>query len=179
MKDLRAVAKDFEEQLKKIKVALFDCDGILTDGTLYYQGSEVGFNRFFNARDGYGLKMLMEAGLKVGIISGGNSLGLNKRVENLRIEHSYLGNEDKRSAYLDIQEKTEAKDSEILYMGDEFFDLPLIRKAGFGVTVPQASYEIQEQADYVTMLPGGAGAVREVVDLIRYARGFVPEVADF
>lgn len=179
MSDLREVAEKYKEQLSQIKIALFDCDGILTDGSLFYQGSEVGFNRFFNARDGYGLKLLMQAGLRVGVISGGDSLGLNKRIENLGLDFSYLGSEDKRHAYLEIKEKTEAKDSEILYMGDEFFDMPLIQKAGFGVSVPEASYEVKECADYVTSRAGGHGAAREVVDLIRYAIGFTPKIADF
>ncbi len=179
MSNLREVAEKYKDQLNNIKVALFDCDGILTDGTLFYQGEEMGFNRFFNARDGYGLKILMEAGIKVGIISGGDSLGLHKRIENLGLDFSYLGSMDKRHAYLEIQEKTEVSDSEILYMGDEFFDMPLIKRAGFGVTVPEASYEVQECSDYVTKAPGGSGAAREVVDMIRYARGFEPKIADF
>lgn len=177
--NLKDAATHFSEKLKKIKVALFDLDGILTDGQLIWVGEEVGWTRKFNAIDGYGMKVLMEAGLKVGVITGGNSKSVIERFEvNLPIDYVYAGNEDKRQAYLDIQSKG-FKDEEILYMGDEFFDLPLLKRAGFSATVPHASIEIQDVVDYVTTRDGGYGAAREVIDMLRFVQGIVPEVPDF
>ena len=153
-------AEQFKNKLQLIKIALFDVDGILTDGRVYYQGEEMGFNRFFHIHDGYGLKLLQSAGIKVGVITGGNSLGVIKRFENLQLDYIYLGNEDKRSAYLDILKKENARDENILYMGDEFFDIPLLKRAGFSATNKQAHFEVQESVDYVTQRAAGMGCVR-------------------
>ncbi len=177
--DLRQESKKYESKLSQIKVALFDVDGILTNGQLYYAGEEVGFNRFFHTHDGYGLKILQEAGLKVGIVSGGDSLGVKRRFELLGVDYMYLGSLDKRAAYNEIKKDAGVEDENILYMGDEFFDLPLLRKAGFSASVPSASHEVQEQVDYVTHRPSGMGAAREVIDMVRYAIGFEPAIKDF
>jgi 3-deoxy-D-manno-octulosonate 8-phosphate phosphatase (KDO 8-P phosphatase) len=177
--DLREISSKYSDKLSKIKVALFDVDGILTNGLISWDGEPVGFNRSTHTQDGYGLKVLMQAGIKVGVISGGNSEGVVKRFrENLNLDYVYLGNEDKREAYLKVLDKGH-KDEEILYMGDEFFDLPLLKRAGFSATVPNASYEIREAVDYVTIRPSGQACVREVIDLIRYAQGIVPNIKDF
>jgi 3-deoxy-D-manno-octulosonate 8-phosphate phosphatase (KDO 8-P phosphatase) len=175
--DLREVAKQFEEKLSKIKVCLFDVDGILTSGQLYWSGQEVGFNRFFDAQDGFGLKTLQRAGLKVGIITGGDSLGVIKRFqENLKLDFVYYGNENKLPAYEEILEKTGASPEEVLYMGDEFFDLPILKRVGFSATAPHASIEIRESVDYVTHREGGHACAREVIDLVRHVQGIIPKV---
>ena len=94
------------------------------------------------------------------------------------MDYSFLGNEDKRQAYQKVLDDGYS-DSEILYIGDEFFDLPLLRRAGFSATVPNSSHEIQEAVDYVTHCSAGEGAVREVIDLLRYVQGIVPDIPDF
>lgn len=172
-------AERFRDKLSQIKVALFDVDGILTDGRIFWSGEEVGFNRFFHAHDGYGLKILQGAGIKVGIITGGNSKGVIERFRLLGIDFLHYGNEDKRKAYLQVKEETQVEDQNILYMGDEFFDLPLLKKAGFSATCPEASYEIQSSVDFVTSRPAGKGCAREVIDMLRHVQGIVPEVEDF
>lgn len=174
--NLREISTQFQEKLVKIKMALFDVDGVLTDGKLHWAGEEVGYNRQFHAQDGYGLKVLKKAGIKVGIITGGNSLGVKKRFTDLGLDFIYMGDEDKRHAWEDVIQKTGLSEEEVLYMGDEFFDLPLLKRAGFSATVPQASIEIREAVDYVSHRPSGEGCVREVIDLVRHAQGIVPEV---
>ncbi|MBI2520565.1 MAG: phenylphosphate carboxylase subunit delta [Bdellovibrio sp.] len=177
--DLRALASKFKSKLTHIKVALFDVDGVLTDGRVFYHGEEVGFNRLFHVRDGYGLKMLREAGIKVGIISGGNSLSIVKRfTENLTVDYFFIGSEDKRGPYLKVLSEG-FTDEQILYMGDEFFDLPLLKRAGFSAAPRTASMEILEEVDYVPHSWPGNGAVREVIDLLRYAQGIVPPIPGF
>ena len=178
--DLRTVAKHFEEKLKKIKICLFDVDGILTNGQIMYDGEEVGFNRFFHALDGYGLKVLQGAGIKVGIVTSGDSLGVIKRFkENLELDFVFYGNEDKRTAWNEVKKSENVSDEQILYMGDEFFDLPLLLAAGFSATVSHASHEIKESVDYITLAPAGMGSAREVIDLVRYAQKIKPEVLNF
>lgn len=176
---LKETAKKFEDKLKKIKIAVFDLDGILTDAHVWWASEEVGFNRNFNIYDGYGMKILMKAGLKVGVITGGNSISVQKRVDQLGLDFCYAGNEDKRTAFMDILKRYNVDSSEILYMGDELFDLPLLKKAGFSATVPNTSDEVKEAVDYVTIRHSGQGCAREVIDLVRYAQGIVPIHEEF
>ena len=176
---LRQTAKKFEEKLKKIKVLVFDLDGILTNAHVWWASEEVGFNRTFNIYDGYGMKVLMSAGLKVGVITGGNSVSVFKRTNQLGLDFCYAGNEDKREAFLDVMKKYNVQADEILYMGDELFDIPLLRKAGFSATVPNTSDEVKEVVDYVTTRVSGEGCAREVIDLVRYAQGITPPLQDF
>lgn len=177
--DYEQLAQKFAAKIKPLKVFLFDVDGILTTGHIFFQGGEVGYNRCFHTHDGYGLKILMRAGFKVGVISGGDSVGVMERFQNnLKLDYVFLGNEDKREAYKKILAEG-YQDHEILYMGDEFFDLPLLKRAGFSATVPNASREVQEEVDYVTTITSGNGCVREVIDLVRQVKGIVPEVPDF
>lgn len=176
---LRETAAKFEAKLKKIKVVCFDLDGILTDAHVWWASEEVGFNRTFNIYDGYGMKVLMKAGLKVGVITGGNSVSVQKRTEQLGVDFCYAGNEDKREAFKDVMKRYNVSADEILYMGDELFDLPLLRKAGFSATVPNTSDEVKDAVDYITMRESGKGCAREVIDLVRYAQGIVPTNEDF
>jgi 3-deoxy-D-manno-octulosonate 8-phosphate phosphatase (KDO 8-P phosphatase) len=175
----KIVAKKFEDKLKKIKVLAFDLDGILTSSHIWWASEEVGFNRSFCIYDGYGMKLLMKAGLKVGVITGGNSVSVKKRVDQLGLDFCYAGNEDKRAAFLDLLERYDVKPEEILYMGDELFDIPLLKKAGFAATVPNACDEVKEMVDYVTIKQSGMGCAREVIDLVRYAQDIHPVAEDF
>jgi 3-deoxy-D-manno-octulosonate 8-phosphate phosphatase (KDO 8-P phosphatase) len=177
--NLRDAAKKHEAKLKKIKVLAFDLDGILTDSHVWWASEEVGFNRTFCIYDGYGMKLLMKAGLKVGVITGGNSVSVTRRTEQLGLNFCYAGNEDKRAAFLDLMTKYSVKADEILYMGDELFDLPLLLKAGFSATVPNTTEEVKEKVDYVTIRESGKGCAREVIDLVRYAQGIEPQLEAF
>lgn len=175
--DLRARALEFTEKLSKIKVCAFDVDGILTDGKVWWDGAEVGWNRATHTRDGYGLKVLQRNGFKVGVITGGDSYSVTKRFEeNLGLDFVYKGHEDKMYAFEDLLNQG-YEDDEILYMGDEHFDMPLLQRAGFSATVPEASCEVRDVVDYITSREGGTGAVREVIDLLRLARGIPPELS--
>ncbi len=176
---LKETAKVFEQKLKKIKVVAFDLDGILTDAHVWWASEEVGFNRTFCIYDGYGMKLLMKAGLKVGVITGGNSVSVTKRIDQLGLDFCYAGNEDKRAAFTDLLTKYNVDASEVLYMGDEIFDIPLLKKAGFSATVPNTCEEVIEIVDYVTTRESGRGCAREVIDLVRYAQGIIPSQESF
>ena len=175
----KLIAKKFESKLKKIKVVIFDLDGILTDAHVWWASEEVGFNRTFNIYDGYGMKVLMKAGIRVGVITGGNSVSVQKRVEQLGLNFCYAGNEDKRAAFVDVLKKYNVEADEVLYMGDELFDIPLLKKSGFSATVPNTCEEVLEIVDYVTKRESGKGCAREVIDLVRYAQNIHPENEDF
>lgn len=172
-------AELFSDKLKKIKVCAFDIDGILTNGGITWDGEDVGFNRTCHILDGYGFKILREAGIIVGIISGGDSVGMRKRfIDTLKLDFVFLGNEDKREAYKKVL-ALGYTDEQILYMGDEFIDVPILKRVGFSATVPNASYEIQEVVDYITHREAGNACAREVMDMLRYAQNIQVKLLEF
>lgn len=177
--ELEKTAQKFKEKLSKIKLCAFDLDGILTDGRVFWGNEEVGFNRFFHVYDGYGLKMLKQAGIKVGVITGGDSVSVDKRIEQLGLDFLYKGNEDKRLAIKQVMKEHQVQLEEILYMGDELFDIPILKAVGFSATVPNSHKEVKEVADYVTIKESGKGCAREVIDILRYAIGFEPYIPGF
>lgn len=163
------LAAEIQERLKKIKLLLLDVDGVLTDGRIFWQEGQ-GWTRYFNVKDGYGLKLLVQAGVQVGVISGGDSLDVRKRVEFLKLPYVFLGDEDKLKALQKILDASGLKPDQIAFMGDELFDIPLLEKVGFSATVPHAVAEVKSKVHYITQSEGGWGAVREVSDAIRLAR---------
>ncbi len=153
----------------KIKILLLDVDGVLTDGSLFIDndGNEI---KKFNSKDGFGLRMLMDAGIKVGIITGRKSNSLSSRCKNLGIEILYDGSLDKRSALQDIAKKTNIKLTHMAYMGDDIPDIQVFNLVGLSIAVNDALDIVREKADYITKKPGGRGAVREICDIILKAR---------
>jgi 3-deoxy-D-manno-octulosonate 8-phosphate phosphatase (KDO 8-P phosphatase) len=178
MIDFKKIAQTHANKLKKIKVAAFDLDGILTDGKVQYDGAELGFNRSFNVYDGYGMKLLMKEGLQVGVITGGDSVSVKMRIEQLGLNFCYAGNEDKGAAFLDLLKKYNVQADEVLYMGDELFDIPLLKAAGFSATVPSAGMEVLESVDYITQRRSGEGCAREVIDILRIVQSIHPQMPD-
>jgi 3-deoxy-D-manno-octulosonate 8-phosphate phosphatase (KDO 8-P phosphatase) len=158
-------------RLKKIKMLILDVDGVLTDGRLWVTDAGK-WCRFFNVRDGVGIKLLMEAGYQVGVISGGKSDDVIQRMTFLNIPYFYLEAGDKMPPYLDILQKTGLKEDEIAFCGDEVFDIPILDRVGFATTVPDAVPEVKRAAHYVTKQTGGMGAAREVADLVRLYGAF-------
>ena len=177
--DSHAAAERHRPALARLRLLLLDVDGILTDGRIIWAGDTLGWNRWFHTGDGYGLKLLQRCGLAVGVISGEDSVSVRQRVARLGIDRVYLGAEDKRAAYRAAQDSAGVGDAETAYMGDELFDVPLLQAAGFAATVPAASWDVKAACDYVTVRPGGHGAVREVVDMIRYVQGLDPAIVPF
>ena len=171
MNDLREISKRFENKLKKIKVVLFDVDGILTDGRLFWAGEKVGWSRFFHASDGYGMKLLQRSGFKVGIITGGNSESVFRRFrDDLKLDYIFTNDENKMKAWKKICDEGYLE-PELCFMGDEYFDLPLLKRAGFSATASHSSMEIKKAVDYVAQRPAGNACAREVMDIICYAHG--------
>jgi len=164
---------DIQNRLKKIKILILDIDGIMTDGRFFWLEGH-GWTRFFHVLDGYGLKLLMNNGIQVAVISGGDSKDVRTRVEFLKITHAFFGDEDKVKALLKIKDATKFEFDEMAFMGDELFDIPVMEKVGFSATVPHAVAPVKARSNYVTETPGGWGAVREVADAIRKAQGIGP-----
>lgn len=164
---------DLQGRLKKIKMLILDVDGVLTDGRVFWLEGH-GWTRYFNVKDGYGLKILMAAGIQVAVISGGISEDVKTRMTHLKIDHVYLGDENKLIALDKIVKDTGFALEQLAFMGDELFDIPVIERVGFSATVPHAVDAVKARAHYVTETPGGWGAVREIADAIRKAQGLGP-----
>lgn len=161
---------DIQSRLKKIKILILDVDGVLTDGRVFWLENQ-GWTRYFNIKDGYGLKLLMKLGIQVAIISGGDSKDVRARMEFLKIPYVFLGDEDKLKALDKILKATGLTLDQMAFVGDDLFDIPVIERVGFSATVPHAVDEVKEKAHYITEVHGGWGAVREIADAIRKAQG--------
>ena len=154
----------------KIKLIVFDVDGILTDGSLYLNDDGQEIKAFF-ALDGHGMKMLKRSGVELAVITGRHSQLMRHRVKNLNIEHLYQGVEDKLEAFLELTEQLGLGSEQVAAMGDDVVDLPMMRRIGLSITVPGAWDRVKQYAHYVTQLPGGRGAAREACELIMGAQG--------
>lgn len=163
----------FRSVLKKIRLLILDVDGVMTDGRIFWLEG-YGWTRHFHVKDGYGLKILMKAGIQVAVISGGDSKDVRTRMEFLKINHIFLGDEDKLKALEKIIATTKLTPDQMAFMGDDLFDIPVMEKVGFSATVPHAVDEVKVRAHYITESRGGWGAVREVADAIRRAQKLGP-----
>lgn len=155
---------------KKIKLLILDVDGVLTSGLIFY-GSDGSESKAFHIHDGMGIKLLKKSGIAVAIISSKKSIAVEKRMQDLRVEHVYLGYEDKVPPYEELKEQLQLEDHDIAYMGDDLPDLPLLQRVGLSITVPQAPDIIKQHADIITTKKAGKGAVREISELILSAQG--------
>lgn len=156
---------DLSYQLKNIKCLLTDCDGVLTNGAMYYteNGDEI---KKFSTHDGMGFKLLRENGFITGIITGENVQLVKRRFEKLGLDELYMGVSDKLKVLDEICEKYNLNYDEIAYVGDDINDLPIINKVGFSCSVNNAVDEVKKYADYVTTKNGGDGAIREITELL-------------
>ena len=157
------------EKAREVRLLALDVDGVLTDGRLYFAEDGQEF-KTFDTQDGHGIKMLQQVGIVVAIITGRTTKLVERRARNLGIAHLLQGREDKLVALRELSAVLNIPLDEMAYVGDDWPDLPAIRAAGFGVAVANAHGEVRRHADFVTMLKGGRGAVREVCDLILRAQ---------
>ena len=158
------------ERAKAIRLAIFDVDGVLTDGRLYFMPDGTEF-KSFNTLDGHGIKMLMASGVETAIISGRKSPLVERRAANLGIKHLIQGREDKLTALSELRQIIPVEMHEIAHLGDDLPDLPVMRRVGLGMAVASADAFVREHAHGVTQAVGGAGAAREFCELIMRAQG--------
>lgn len=160
---------DVKQRAARIRLVVFDVDGVLTDGRLYYGagGEEL---KVFHVHDGQGIKRLQKAGVKVAIISGRDSAAVTRRMQDLGIEHVFQGDEDKLPILEKLLKRLDLGPEQVACVGDDLPDLPLLQHAGLGIAVHDAQAVLKAAAHHVTAAPGGLGAAREVCDLILEAR---------
>lgn len=161
------------KRLARIKLVALDVDGVLTDTRIFWL-KEQGWTRMFSVKDGYAILMLQKAGIEVVIISGGKSDDLQARIERLGIQRYSMGNENKLTILDDMLKQNGLSYEQVLYIGDELMDIPVMEKVGFAATAPHAVRAVKNRAHYVTATPAGFGVVREVCDALRLIQGIGP-----
>jgi len=161
--------KENLERAKKVKLLVFDVDGVLTDGSLFYGDNGEEYKAFYS-KDGLGMKLLMQTGVKIGIITARTSQLVKHRMDSLGIEHLYQGRLDKLNAFEDLIQKLGLDYEQTAFVGDDVVDLPVMKKVGFSVTVNDAHPMVVEHAHWQTPLDGGRGAARNVCEFIMQAQ---------
>jgi len=166
---------DVTERAKKIKLLLLDVDGVMTDGRIVYgdYGDEL---KNFNVNDGMGILLIKRAGMKCVIITAKGSRIVKKRAKVLKIDKVYSDFHYKIKALEHICRKFNVREEEICFMGDDIIDIPILKRVGFAVAVPNAVDEVKKIVHYTTEKKGGKGAVREVCDMLLKAQGKWEEV---
>jgi 3-deoxy-D-manno-octulosonate 8-phosphate phosphatase (KDO 8-P phosphatase) len=159
----------FRQRAAAIRLLLCDIDGVLTDGGLYYWGDQ-GFAVRFHVRDGLGLKLAAKAGLVTGIISARPHPEARRRAEELEMQEVHLAVEDKALVLKSILARRQLRSDQVCFIGDDIVDLAAFEQVGLRVAVSDAIEIVRQAADWITTLPGGNGAVRELVDRILSAR---------
>lgn len=152
-------------RLANVKLLALDVDGVLTDGGLYYTDSGEEMKKF-NVKDGLGLKLIMQAGIVVAIITASSANATRHRAKRLGIPHVFVGVDNKLSVLRQLCEDLRFDLSQVAYVGDDINDLPIMGSVGCPLTVADAILANRERAIYVTQLAGGRGAVREICELL-------------
>lgn len=164
------VKVEVKEKAKLVRLLVLDVDGVMTDGRIIYTdgGEEV---KAFDVRDGHGIRLLMKGGVDVAILTGRESKVVLHRANDLGIDAVYQGAKDKLHVFEEILKDRGLGYKDVCYVGDDLIDRPVLKRAGFSISVPDANEELRSCVDYVTTRSAGRGAVREVCELILKAQG--------
>jgi len=174
---MQYAAPDALDRARRIKLMIFDVDGVLTDGNLWFgpSGEEI---KAFHSFDGQGLKMLAESGVHIALLSGRTSPAVTARAAELGIEHVLHGISEKRHAFEALVGRLGFSHAETANMGDDLVDLPVLTRCGFAATVHEAPEEVRKRVHYVSSAPAGAGAAREVCEFIMRAQGTMDRILE-
>lgn len=162
--------QDILEKAAKIKLLIFDVDGVLTDGGLFMDKAGHEYKKF-NSRDGHGMKMLQNSGVDIAIITGRTSEVVNHRMQGLGIRYVYQGQHDKRVAFQQLLDELKLTPDQVAYMGDDVVDLPVMLKVGLAAAVADAHDLVKQHAHWQAPHGGGCGAARDLCELIMEAQG--------
>lgn len=158
------------DKLKQIKAFAFDIDGVLTKGQVLVT-EEGHMLRSVNIKDGYALQHAIKQGYPIAIISGGKSMGMHMRFSGLGLTDIFLGQSHKEEAYAAFLRKYQLQTEEVLYMGDDMPDLPLLRKAGIAACPQDATMDVRAVCAYISAISGGEGCVREIIEKVMKLHG--------
>jgi 3-deoxy-D-manno-octulosonate 8-phosphate phosphatase (KDO 8-P phosphatase) len=174
---MNQVSESVLAKVKQISHLILDVDGVMTDGRIVYDddGREL---KFFDVKDGHGLKLLMRTGIEVILLTGRQSRVVDHRAKDLGIRDVYQGSKNKIQILEQILREKGLAEERLACMGDDLTDIPLVRRCGFSAAPADASEYVKQIVDYVTKKEGGRGAVREVCELILHAQGTWREVVE-
>ena len=162
--------QDIHARARRVRLAIFDVDGVLTDGALVFSGSGEEL-KVFNVLDGHGMKLLQASGVALAVITSRASRAVEERMRNLGIDSLFQGAQEKLPAFNQLIERQGIAAEAAAFIGDDLQDLPVLKRCGFAATVPDAPAALRRHAHYVTRARGGRGAVREFCELIMHAQG--------
>ena len=162
--------KNYKQLLPKIKTFIFDVDGVLTDGKILIH-SDGELLRSFDTKDGYAIKCALLKGFKIAIITGGRNKAVRELFKELGVFDIYLGAHHKLDAYQDLMDNYDLKAEEILYIGDDIPDIPVMEKVGLGCCPSDAVPDVKARADYISHKKGGEGCVRELIEQVLRVQG--------
>jgi len=166
------------ERAKTIRLALFDVDGVFTDGNIHIDSHGKEF-KTFNTQDGHGIRLLQHYGIQVGVITGRSSDALEHRMRDLNVEHVYQGSIDKYSAFQQLLEKLNLTTDQVSFAGDDIVDLQVMSHCGFAIAVANAHHFVKQHAHWETTAHGGHGAVREICELLLESQGLLEEALNY
>lgn len=167
--------QDLTARAQQIRLLILDVDGVLTDGGLFF-GDDGQEYKMFNSRDGHGMRMLQDAGIPIGIITGRESEVVKHRMQNLGVAHVYQGQREKLPAFEALLNEVGLRAEQVAYVGDDVVDLPILTRVGLAIAVQDAHPLVKQHAHWTTPLGGGRGAVRDVCELILQAQGKLEDV---
>ncbi len=170
MLSFRISPEEAAERASRVTLLLLDCDGVMTDGTIFVDGNGEEIKRF-NVVDGHGIVLWRRVGHRVGVLTGRGSRALERRVEELKIEFLIQRSHNKSESFETFLAETGAAPEEIAYMGDDVVDIPVFARAGLAIATPNAVDEAIAASHAVTGRSGGRGAVREAIDFMLKAQG--------
>lgn len=174
---MNEIVSDARNRAARVRLAVLDVDGVLTDGRLTFdeRGGEL---KTFNVRDGLGVKLLMQAGIEVAVISARESRVVENRMRDLGVQHVHLGARDKLAVFEALLRELDMTAASAAYIGDDLVDLPVLACAGLAATVADADPRVIERAHWRSKAGGGAGAVREFCEFILAAQGRLNEIIE-
>ena len=166
------MSASLSEKARQVRLLIVDVDGVLTDGGLHFdnRGEEY---KTFSSLDGHGLRMLLDCGIEVAVITGRRSGIVEHRMNELGVSHLYQGCRDKLGAFRELLDATGLDAAAVAYVGDDLPDLPILTRTGLAIAVQNAHGFVKQHCDWVTTASGGRGAVREVTDFILHAQGLL------
>lgn len=166
--------KDIIERAKQVELLMFDIDGVLTDGRMYFDDTQT--YKAFNSRDGLGMVMARQAGLALALVSGHECPAVTRRFANFEIKHLYQGIKNKREILDKVLADLDLTADKVAYLGDDLIDLPVMEVVGLPCAVADADSFVQSRAKWVTVNAGGRGAGREFCEMILDAKGVLDDL---
>lgn len=178
MHSSKLTSEELQAKASKIKLLLLDVDGVLTDNRLYYGDNQVEYKTFYT-RDGHAMVLIQKTGIEIGIITGRKSELVAKRMADLKVKHLYQGVPDKLPTFEKLMSELKISLEEVAYMGDDILDLPILTRVGLASCPQDSDPEVLSRVDFISQFNGGAGAVRELCELIMKSQGSWQQHLDF